>query len=59
MQVIERVASTDEGWNNERNTSYRVTSVVEDDRIDKLSQQLDLLTTQLGIMEMRQPGPEL
>ncbi|XP_047978716.1 uncharacterized protein LOC125220605 [Salvia hispanica] len=59
MQVIERVASTDEGWNNERNKSYRVASVIEDDRIDKLSQQLDLLTTQLGIMEMRQPGPEL
>ncbi|XP_047964692.1 uncharacterized protein LOC125209127 [Salvia hispanica] len=59
MQVIERVASTDEGWNNEINKSYRVASVTEDDRIDKMSKQLDLLTTQLGIMEMRQSGPEL
>ncbi|XP_047979131.1 uncharacterized protein LOC125221046 [Salvia hispanica] len=59
MQVIEIVASTDEGWNNERNKSYRVASATEDDRIDRMSKQLDLLTTQLGIMEMRQPGPEL
>ncbi|XP_047953609.1 uncharacterized protein LOC125199726 [Salvia hispanica] len=59
MQVIERVASTDEGWNNERNKSYRVSSATEDDRIDRMSKQLDLLTTQLGIMEMRQSGPEI
>ncbi|XP_047953056.1 uncharacterized protein LOC125198844 [Salvia hispanica] len=59
MQVIERVASTDEGWNNERNKSYRVASATEDDRIDRMSKQLDLLTTQLGIKEMRQPGLEL
>ncbi|XP_047949239.1 uncharacterized protein LOC125195081 [Salvia hispanica] len=59
MQVIERVASNDDGWNNDINKSYRVASVSKDDRIDRMSKQLDLLTTQLGIMKMRQSGSEI
>ena len=50
LEVIERMASNDEGWRNERNKSYRVASTSDFDSMETMSKQLDFLTSKLGYM---------
>ncbi|XP_042027061.1 uncharacterized protein LOC121774215 [Salvia splendens] len=59
LEVIERVASNDEGWRNDRSKSYRVASTSDFDRMDTMSKQLDFLTDKLGYMGTRQVGTEM
>ncbi|KAL1544111.1 hypothetical protein AAHA92_21006 [Salvia divinorum] len=59
LQVIERVASNDEGWNNERSKTYRVACTSDNDRMDQMSKQLDFLTSKFGYMGVEQAGAEV
>ena len=56
LEVIERVASNDDGWKNERSKSYRVASASDFDRMDMMSKQLDFLTSKLGFMGTEPSG---
>ncbi|XP_042022905.1 uncharacterized protein LOC121770193 [Salvia splendens] len=59
LEVIERVASNDDGWRNDRSKSYRVASTSDFDRMDTISKQLEFLTDKLGYMGTRQVGTEM
>ena len=58
LEVIERVASNDDGWKNERSKAYRVASASDVDKMDMMSKQLDFLTSKFGYMETEPTGLE-
>ncbi|XP_042016340.1 uncharacterized protein LOC121764371 [Salvia splendens] len=59
LEVIERVASNDDGWRNDRSKSYRVASTSDNDRMDAISKQLEFITDKLGHMGTSQVGTEM
>ncbi|XP_047942991.1 uncharacterized protein LOC125189799 [Salvia hispanica] len=58
MEVIEELASSDEGWSNERSKVHRVASTTDHDTMSTLSDKLDALTMKFDCMAMRQPSQE-
>ncbi|XP_042012411.1 uncharacterized protein LOC121760881 [Salvia splendens] len=56
MEVIERVTSNDEGWNNERSNIHRVASATESSHMDSMYKQMELLHKKLDLMGM---GPAM
>ncbi|XP_042027227.1 uncharacterized protein LOC121774410 [Salvia splendens] len=58
MEVIEELASNDEGWSNERSKLHRVASTTDRDPMSALSDKLDALTMKFDCMAMGQPSQE-
>ena len=58
LEVIERVASNDDGWKNERSKTFRVASASDVDKMDMMSKQLDFLTSKFSSMETEPTGLE-
>ncbi|XP_042067440.1 uncharacterized protein LOC121810774 [Salvia splendens] len=58
MEVIEELASNDEGWSNERSKMHRVASTTDHDPMSALSDKLDALTMKFDCMAMGQPTQE-
>ncbi|XP_042033412.1 uncharacterized protein LOC121779978 [Salvia splendens] len=56
MEVIEKVTSNDEGWNNERSRVHRVASATESNHIDNMYKQMELLHKKIDLMGM---GPAI
>ncbi|XP_042023014.1 uncharacterized protein LOC121770332 [Salvia splendens] len=54
MEVIEELASNDEGWSNERSKVHRVASTSDHDPMSALSDKLDALTMKFDCMAMGQ-----
>ncbi|XP_042059417.1 uncharacterized protein LOC121803910 [Salvia splendens] len=52
MEVIERVTSNDEGWNNERSKVHRVASAAESSHMDSMYKQMELIHKKLDLMGM-------
>ncbi|XP_042038255.1 uncharacterized protein LOC121784138 [Salvia splendens] len=52
MEVIERVTSNDEGWNNERSRVHRVASAAESSHMDNMYKQMELLHKKIDLMGM-------
>ncbi|XP_041995764.1 uncharacterized protein LOC121745890 [Salvia splendens] len=50
MEVIEELASNDEGWSNERSKMHRVASTTDHDPMSALSVKLDALTMKFDCM---------
>ncbi|XP_042051734.1 uncharacterized protein LOC121797065 [Salvia splendens] len=53
MEVIEKVTSNDEGWNNEWSRVHRVASATESSQMDSMYKQMELLHKKLDLMGMR------
>ncbi|XP_042056411.1 uncharacterized protein LOC121800997 [Salvia splendens] len=58
MEVIEELASNDEGWRNERSKVHRVASTTDHDPMSALSDKLDALTMKFDCIAMGQPSQE-
>ncbi|XP_042016265.1 uncharacterized protein LOC121764286 [Salvia splendens] len=64
IEVIERVTSNDEGWNNERSRVHRVAFAAESSHMDSMYKQIELIHKKLDLMGMgpavqeRQEGVE-
>ncbi|XP_047943010.1 uncharacterized protein LOC125189824 [Salvia hispanica] len=58
LEVIEELASSDEGWSNERSKVHRVASIMDHDTMSTLSDKLDALTMKFDCMAMGQPSQE-
>ncbi|XP_041995583.1 uncharacterized protein LOC121745673 [Salvia splendens] len=58
MEVIEELASNDEGWSNERSKVHRVTSTTDHNPMSALSDKLDALTMKFDCMIMGKPSQE-
>ncbi|XP_041995585.1 uncharacterized protein LOC121745675 [Salvia splendens] len=56
MEVIERVTSNDEGWNNEMSNIHRVASAAESSHMDSMYKQMELLHKKIDLMGM---GPAI
>ncbi|XP_042059623.1 uncharacterized protein LOC121804150 [Salvia splendens] len=56
MEVIERVTSNDEGWNNEKSNIHRVASAAESSHMDSMYKQMELLHKKIDLMGM---GPAI
>ncbi|XP_042057978.1 uncharacterized protein LOC121802379 [Salvia splendens] len=56
MEVIERVTSNDEGWNNERSNIHRVAAAAESSHMDSMYKQMELLHKKIDLMGM---GPDI
>ncbi|XP_042038223.1 uncharacterized protein LOC121784109 [Salvia splendens] len=52
MEVIEELASNDEGWSNERSKVHRVASTTDHDPMSALSDKLDALTMKFDCIAM-------
>ncbi|XP_042035040.1 uncharacterized protein LOC121781361 [Salvia splendens] len=55
-EVIERVTSNDEGWNNEMSRVHRVASAAESSYVDNVYKQIELLHKKVDLMGM---GPAI
>ncbi|XP_047945186.1 uncharacterized protein LOC125191807 [Salvia hispanica] len=58
IEVIEELASSDEGWSNERSKVHRVAYTTDHDTMSTLSDKLDALTMKFDCMAMGQPSQE-
>ena len=58
IEVIEELASSDEGWSNERSKVHRVAYTTDHDTMSTLSDKLDALTMKFDCMTMGQPSQE-
>ncbi|XP_042009166.1 uncharacterized protein LOC121757733 [Salvia splendens] len=58
MEVIEELASNDEGWSNDRSKVHRVASTTDHDPMSSLSDKLDALTMKFDCIAMGQPSQE-
>ncbi|XP_042044576.1 uncharacterized protein LOC121790418, partial [Salvia splendens] len=58
MEVIEELASNDEGWSNERSKVHRVASTTDHNPMSALSDKLDALTMKFDCMIMGKPSQE-
>ncbi|XP_042065540.1 uncharacterized protein LOC121809055 [Salvia splendens] len=58
MEVIEELASNDDGWSNNRSKVHRVASTTDHDPMSALSDKLDALTMKFDCMAMGQPTQE-
>ncbi|XP_042035058.1 uncharacterized protein LOC121781375 [Salvia splendens] len=58
MEVIEELASNDEGWSNERSKVHRVASTTDHDPMSALSDKLDALTMKFDCITMGQPSQQ-
>ncbi|XP_042002230.1 uncharacterized protein LOC121751541 [Salvia splendens] len=58
MEVIEELASNDEGWSNERSKAHRVASTTNHDHMSALSDKLDALTMKFDCMIMGKPSQD-
>ncbi|XP_042059410.1 uncharacterized protein LOC121803901 [Salvia splendens] len=58
MEVIEELASNDEGWSNERSKVHRVASTTNHNPMSALSDKLDALTKKFDCMIMGKPSQE-
>ncbi|KAL1534726.1 hypothetical protein AAHA92_30872 [Salvia divinorum] len=56
MEVIERVTSNDEGWNNERSKVHKIASASEGNHQDNMSKQMELIHKKLDLLGM---GPSV